>query len=78
MSTTLVTNTNTGTDMDTRVDTLAPTQQFAQAHHPMVTPYTQAYRSPSLSDTDPQGPTSIELSRHIHQNTQNLMVAETP
>lgn len=45
---------------------------------PWSLPPPQAYGSPSLPDTAPQGPTSIQLSRHIHQNTQNLTVVETP
>lgn len=43
-----------------------------QKRSPSPTP-----RSPSSSDTAPRGPMSVELSRHS-QNTQNLMVAETP
>lgn len=45
---------------------------------PWSPPTPPAYRSPSLSDTGPQGPRSVELSRQVHQNTQNFMVAETP
>lgn len=62
--------------------TATHTGTHAHSHRPPAatcrnTALPPAHRSSSSSDTSPRGPMSVELSRPS-QNTQDLMVAETP